>query len=199
MSEFVFRNLSVKLFAAEDGPACVCCSYDYECNECSQCTDTPTGAHCDPCTRTVTVDCGACTDGPTCDACSNGDTGGGCEGPTDDCFPCTDFEGTGGCLCSDSGGGECDAETCLEDSCRFFSIPIVIEGDDAPPRSTAQIVGGLNVLREELRRTLGVSEEAAARASRRRPASVAEIDRFKAELLDAVAELDRQRAELEGS
>ena len=198
MSEFVFRNLSVKLFAADDGPVCVCCSYEYECNECSQCTDTPTGPPCDPCTRTVTVDCGECTNGPTCDACSGGDTGGRCDGATDDCFPCTDFEGTGGCLCSDTGRGECEADSCMEDSRCLFSIPLLIEGDEASPRSTAQLVGGLNVLREELRRTLGVSEEAVARAPKRRPSSVEEIDRFKAELLDAVAELDRQRAELEG-
>jgi hypothetical protein len=198
MSEFVFRNLSVKLLAADDGPVCICCSYEYQCNECSQCTDSPTAPPCDPCTQSATVECGECTNGPTCDACTAGDTGG-CEGPTDDCFPCTDFEGTGGCLCSDTDRGECEAESCMDNTGCFNTITIFVEGDAPSPRSSDQILGELNILRDELRRTLGVSEEAVARVPRRRPSSVEEIDQFKAELLDAVAELDQQRAELESS
>ena len=51
MSEFMFRNLSVKVFAefADDAPVCECCSYVFVCADCSECTD---GA-------TAPPDCGA--------------------------------------------------------------------------------------------------------------------------------------------
>jgi hypothetical protein len=82
MSEFVFRNLSVKLFpdpAAAADPVCVCCSYAFECADCSlctdrtdaPCTDTPTDDPCGPCTGGVTdppPQCGieSCLDGSGC-------------------------------------------------------------------------------------------------------------------------------------
>lgn len=83
MSEFVFRNLSVKLFpdpsVAAGDPVCVCCSYAFECADCSLCTDQ-TDTPCSPCTDTPSDDpCGPCTGGvtdppPQCgiDSCLNG-------------------------------------------------------------------------------------------------------------------------------
>lgn len=75
----MFKNLSVKLLpdaVAADETACVCCSYQVACDECT-CTDTPT----------TPPGCEGCTDLPTCDPCT-----GGITDPPPACGPdtCTD-------------------------------------------------------------------------------------------------------------
>jgi hypothetical protein len=84
MSEFLFRNLSVKLFpeaALADELVCVCCSYQYQCDGCTLCTggETRPPGMCTPCTDIPDTDCGPCTGGctdtaPPCgiDSCETG-------------------------------------------------------------------------------------------------------------------------------
>lgn len=193
MSEFVFKNLSVKLFPDEalaEGAVCVCCSYDVQCDECSHCTDSPSEVPCNPCTEAGTVDCGACTMGITED-------GGPCKPCTgqitDDCFPCTDFD-TSPCfgpLSHDP--GLCDANSCQQDTDCLDTIPLILPAR----RSVAVIADELALLRTELRQTLGRSAEEERRSTVEEAESVEEIDRLKAALQGAVAELDERRSQLE--
>ncbi|MHA6781085.1 hypothetical protein ACVGOW_08820 [Pseudonocardia saturnea] len=167
MSEFVFRNLSVKLFpdraadavAAAD-PVCVCCSYAFECADCSLCTDQ-TDAPCSPCTDTPTDPCGPCTGGVT------------------DPPP------------------QCGIDSCLEGSGCLDSVPIVVQGDEgrAGHRSPDVIAAELEELREELRRALRLpAREVQVRVEDELPADK-RADLLRGVLLDAVAELDRGRSD----
>jgi hypothetical protein len=200
MSEFSFKNLSVKLFPevalAEDAAlVCECCSFQMGCGDCT-CTDTPTVPECGVCTDTPTgPECGACTETETCGACSVGETGTPCEGPTDDCFPCTDFDPS--IRCSD--------ETCLEDTGCHHSVPIVVRPpgvEDAPvggPRPPDVIMGELRLLRAELRQAMGLPPEREEEAEAPgKPRTVEELDRLRAALVGAVAELDEHRGRIEG-
>lgn len=199
MAEFVFRNLSVKLFPVADavlGPVCVCCSYAHECDECSFCTEGVTDPPCDPCTGGATdvPGCGPCTDGPT-------EEPPGCEGPSDDCFPCTEFD-TSPCTFSDEGPCaeplSCVQESgCFEDS----DLPILLGAQDAPAqpaaarasRSPDVIQAELDVLRVELRAALGLPPDADPQRRAEPAPAPGEIDRVRSALLAAVDELDRKR------
>lgn len=81
MSDFVFKNLSLKLLP-EEGVArqadCKCCSFVVGCGNCTDVT-------CGPCTNTCT-NCTNCTHGPTCGACTNSATHDPCGGCTCDQF-----------------------------------------------------------------------------------------------------------------
>lgn len=197
MSEFQFRTLSVKLMpeAPVVGDAvCICCSYEFECGECTHCTDTPTDVGCSPCTNTPTDVCGECTDSPTgapeCGPCT--------DGPTDACFPCTDF-GTGP-ECRVLSNEPCRADTCGMDTGCFDTITIVVppptlEGLPArAPRPSALVKLELAVLREELRLAMGAPRRAPKDG---KPRTVEELESLRGALLDAVAELDELRDQFE--
>jgi hypothetical protein len=193
MSEFVFKNLSVKLLPdpalAADEPLCVCCSYEVECGECSLCTDGPTQPpECGPCTDTPTgpPECSPCTQTPTdCGVCT--------DGPTDDCFPCTDFEGTGAPCFGPVSRPECRSDSACEDGTHCIdTIDIVL-----PRRSLDVVRGELAILRAELRRTLGGRLVEEQRLNVEGAQSVEEIDQLRDALLGAVAELDQRRTEIE--
>jgi hypothetical protein len=194
MSEFMFKSLSVKLFAEDalaDEGVCVCCSYDVHCDQCTHCTDSPTGIPCNPCTDAGTVDCGECTLGVTDqpDPCKP------CTGEiTDDCFPCTDFETTP-CLGPLSHHPfPCDADSCQQDTGCLDSILLVLPAR----RSTSVIAEELALLRAELRQTLGRTTEDERRVAIGDAESVEEIDRVKDALLEAIDELDERRQQIEG-
>lgn len=169
MSEFVFRNLSVKVFPAGGGRR----QADRECADqspsdmCGQCSQTPTCSPCtlgDPCTLW-------CTETPTCDRCSGvAFTGAMCLPGTGDPF--------------------CEGVSCGFTGPRFGRAFLGQQGD---------VRAELGALKERLRREMADVEAAERQLENAgRPRSVEEIDELRSELLAAVAELDERRAELEG-
>lgn len=194
VTEFMFRNLSVKVFAeaADDGPVCDCCSYVIECGSCSECTDGPTAPpECGPCTDTPTVDCDACTDFetiPECGVCT--DT------PTNECFPCSDFEGTG--------APECLGDTCQDDTHCINTLLILLPPPDDPGRGVRAVRAAADVRREmellkrELRAAMTLEPDVEPIGSSGRPETLEEVDRLRHVLLEAVAELDERDRAIRG-
>lgn len=192
MSEFVFRNLSVKVFPAEaraEGE-CVCCSYEVHCDACTHCTDSATKVPCSPCTDAATQDCGECTLGVTeppngpCKPCTGN--------ITDDCFPCTDFDTTPCFGPFSHRPVPCDDASCQQDTGCLDTITVVIPAR----RPTAVLAQELALLRTELRAALGrPTEEPLGTVDEVQ--SLEEIDRLKGALLGAVAELDERRSQLD--
>lgn len=210
----MFRNLSVKVFAefADNAPVCDCCSYVFQCADCSECTDGATAPpECGECTDGATVppECGECTDELTapCEACTDFETTPECgnctDGPTDDCFPCTDFEGTGGCL--DPTIEDCFGDTCMEDTHCIHTLPILLPPPDDRAdgvvrvvRPAAQVRTEMDLLKRELRAAMTLDPDVEPPGSTGRAQTLEEIEGLRRALVDAVAELDEQARTLRG-
>lgn len=203
MSEFLFRNLSVKLFPKADataGQVCECCSYVVHCDDCSLCTEGPTAPPaCEPCTENPASDCGPCTAGVTDPPCG-GASDCGPSGQPGPCFPCTEF-GTIDCL---DGTVNCEFESCGQGTGCIDTITIFVPEDGGEilaggevaraaiePRSVDVVQRELAMLRAELRATM--ARDRAEGPSLEAPAGVDELDRLRGALLEAVEELDERR------
>lgn len=197
MSEFLFRNLSVKVFPAEeaaDREGCPDCSYvcvgdsQFACREPSvvcqlACSNvaTPIGCNFD-CSRVVSQPCGL--------NCSNLPTPGGCEL---DCSrvvsnPC-------GFTCTNNPTPDC---ACSSPRCTLAGDnPTILIAD--PGGRVGDARSQLAVLKDRMRRNLAAVEAAEQELEAAgRPKTVEEIDAVRSHLLAAVAELDEQKAEMEG-
>lgn len=186
MSEFRFKNLSVRLFPAEAQAAreeCTCCSYVVGCGPC---TNTVT-VDCGPCTNTVTVDCGPCTNtiSVVCGPCSNAVS-----------FNCG--------ICSNVTCGRCTNTATIDPGC-FCSVLGAEPTKVMAPFPVRRFAGRAGDVRAELAALKTHLQQALADVeanerqmeSAARPRTVEEIDQLRAQLMDAVAELDEQRAQLE--
>jgi hypothetical protein len=190
MSEFVFRNLSVRLFPVSDqavGAVCTCCSFAFECDACSECTDGTTAPPCE---------------GPTVDPGGGGCGESGC-GPTG-CGESCDISPCGGLASIDPCGASfppCEHDevtTCFEESQILCHLPAADEpGRGHRPLEVIQ--GELDLLRVELRAALGLPPDPDPHR-RRHAEPIAEpaaeqLDEVRAALLDAVAEIDERGRE----
>jgi len=204
MSEFVFRNLSVKLFpevAANAGQVCECCSYVVHCDDCSLCTEGPTTPPaCEPCTENPASDCGQCSTGATDFPCGGASDCGPSCGDTGACFPCTEF---GTIPCRD-GTVNCEFDSFGQGTGCLDTITIFLPGDEGEvvaggevaqpaiePRSLDVVQRELAMLRAELRAAM--ARHRAEGPALGAPAGVDEMDRLRGALLEAVEELDERR------
>ena len=190
MSEFVFRNLSIKLFPAEGEAGedeCPCCTYICMGDSQLACLDPSVPRRAMRARR-------ACRNN-----CTLPPTGGGCGNECS--FSPTEPECRTGCTYRDTIGECFDICTYIATFCEPCSTPgtYFIVPEDPGRRGAGDIRAELAVAKRRLRQRLAMVEqqeqqlEAAAK-----PRTIEEIERVRAQMVAAVSELDEQRARMEG-
>ena len=199
MSEFVFKNLTVKLMPEAETPGdvptpdCAACSAFVSCGVPSiNCGFCSVAVSC----RVPSLNCGICSVAVSCkctnlvsvvcDACSRFVSCPGCSLViTDPCWRGTVVCPGGTIVCP---GGTIDCGI-TRDPCGGSWIDPIDIGD---------IRKELGQLKTQLRLQLQqVEQQEAQLAEASKPKTVEEIDRLKEQLLNAVAELDEQRKQMQ--
>ena len=185
MSDFVFRNLSVKLFPAEGEAAddCACCSYICQGDSQVACRDPSVVVVCGAanCTNVTQGGCGnQCSNFASCANCSN----------VPSCVNCSNFSNPACFNCSNMPSFDCICSVLGAEPTKLLPADGGRIGPD--PRA------GLAEMKRRLRQRLTeVEEQERQLEAAAKPKTVEEIDRVKSHLLAAVAELDEQRAGME--
>ena len=196
MSEFAFKNLTVKLMPADDTPQpdCAQCSVFVTCGSCS----VLTSCHC---SKIISI-CGVCSTHVSCFNCSQlvsvcGDCSVavscfGCSIQVSVCDPCTRLisiicQITNDCLVSIHCGISINCGGTIGCGGSIYN----------PELGIGEIRQELGKLKEQLRSALAQVEANEAHIEETsKPASVDEIDALKAQLMSAVKELDEQRSKI---
>ncbi len=191
MSDFVFKNLSVKLFPAEGEAAdeCACCSYICQGDSQVACRDPSVVAGCGAanCTNITPGGCGNCTNVTPGVLCLNNCTRNAT--PVVCAWNCSNMVSPV-CACSILSNPGCICSVLGAEPTKIMGPEGAREPD---PRA------GLAVMKRALRQRLTeIEEQERQLEATAKPTTVEEIDHVRSQLLAAVAELDEQRAAMEG-
>jgi hypothetical protein len=195
MSEFAFKNLTVKLMPADTPqPDCAGCSVFVSCANCSLlascqcskivsiCGECSTHISCFNCSRLASV-CADCSVAVSCIGCSL---------QVSVCDPCTRLlsiicQITNDCLVSINCGISINCGGTIYCGGSIYN----------PELGIGEIRQELGKLKEQLKSALAQVEANEAHLEETaKPATVEEIDALKAQLMSAVKELDDQRSKL---